>query len=80
MRPTQAETLTPEQEIDTMTPTTEIETFTTETGSDFYCVWFWVDGNCVHVGHFDSEWQAQRASQAVMEAVELTRHAIRKLI
>ena len=63
-----------------MTPTTKIETITSKTDNDFYSVWFWVDGNCVHVGHFDSEWEAQRAAQAVMEAVELTRQAIRKLI
>jgi hypothetical protein len=63
-----------------MTPTTKIETITSETDDDFYSVWFWVNGNCVHVGYFDSEWEAQLAGQAVMDAVELTRHAIRKLI
>lgn len=63
-----------------MTPTLKIETVTRDTGLDFYSVWFWIDGNCAHVGHFDTKFEAEWAGQAVMEAVELTRKAIRKAI
>ena len=67
-----------------MTPNIEIETFTQKrgekAGQTFYSVWFWVEGKCVHIGFFDSHFEAERAGDKVLEAVELTRHAIRKLV
>ena len=68
----------------TINPTIEIESFPRKrgekAGQTVYSVWFWVDGECAHIGHFDTEWEANEAGNKVLKAVELTRQVIRKAI
>ena len=67
-----------------MTPKFEIDTFTSKRGENegrtLHSLWFWADGKCVHIGTFDTHFEAEWTGKKVMEAVDLTRHAIRKLI
>jgi hypothetical protein len=62
----------------------EIDTFTSKRGENedatLHSLWFWVDGKCVHIGTFDTHFDAEWTGKKVMEAVDLMRHAIRKLI
>jgi hypothetical protein len=68
----------------TITPKFEIDTFTSKRGDKagrtLHSLWFWVDGKCSHIGTFDTNFEAEWTGKKVMEAVELTRHAIRNSI
>lgn len=68
----------------TIAPKIEIDTFTStygeKAGRTLYSLWFWVDGKCTNIGVFDTHFEAEWTGKKVLEAVELTRQAIRKAI
>lgn len=62
------------------TPTIDIDSFTMSTGEIVFSLWFWLDGKCVHVGHFDDEFDAKWTGERVLRVAELTRDHIRNSI
>lgn len=63
-----------------MTPRIEITELDGDKGK-YYSVWFWIDDSLTtHIGYYDSRIEAKWAGNAVIEAVEKTREAIRKAI
>ena len=72
-----------------MKTTIQIETLTHKSGEnegqEFFSVWFFaqdeVQGTeCAHVGYFDSKLRAEKAGEAVTDAVNITRNMIREAI
>ena len=62
------------------TPTFEIDTFTMDNGDKVFSLWFWLDGKCVHIGHFDNELEAEWTGERVLRVAELQREHIRNSI
>ena len=61
-------------------PTIEIDRFTMTAGNIVWTAWFWLDGKPVHLGHFESEFEAERAGRAAQKVAALQREYIRKEI
>lgn len=61
-------------------PTIEIDSFTMDNGATVFSLWFWLDGKCVHVGHFDNRFDAEWTGEKVLKVAEMQREYIRKQI
>ena len=54
-------------------------------GQEFFSVWFFAQNEdhgteCAHIGYFDDEYDANKAGEAVRDAVNITRNMIRDMI
>lgn len=68
-----------------MKTTIEIDTINRPNGEEFFSVWFFARNEdhgteCAHIGYFDSKLKAEKAGEAVAEAINITRNMIRDAI
>ena len=51
-----------------------------DAGAEFFSAWAYIGEKAVHLGHFDTEWEAKRATETALEIGNLVTESIRGAI
>lgn len=51
-----------------------------DAGVEFFSAWIYIGEKAAHIGHFNTEWEAKRATETALEIVNLTTESIRGAI
>jgi hypothetical protein len=51
-----------------------------DAGTEFFSAWAYIGEKAVHIGHFDTKWEAKRATETALEIGNLVTESIRGAI